>query len=295
MEANDQLSHAVNIDTLQKLQDSFSRISGMWVLCTTPEGRPITTPGGSADAWKDELAIKALCKRCAAADQALHEAETGLTVIPVRLDTVTIANWVMQPPDGRQPAAATRAQFVAHLEALSEIIAQSVKRAQYIGRAARQEEPDAINTIENLKRELQTAKRLDRVLSVVMLRIDGLAYANSAYGYQFGDELRTSTAACIRANVRNDDKIDNLHGNIVVILPGCNRTLAEKRIRQSKESLGKRLESGNNEHFLFAYGIVENTEIPFEDSDAYIKNLFTIARRRMEENQRQTEMQYAGM
>jgi diguanylate cyclase (GGDEF)-like protein len=88
---------------------------------------------------------------------------------------------------------------------------------------------------EELAREVATASRHDRSLSVVMLDLDHFKVYNDTHGHQAGDQLLKSAAAAWLTQVRRTDRIARYGGEeFVVILPDCdldNAKLAGNRLR----------------------------------------------------------------
>jgi diguanylate cyclase len=75
---------------------------------------------------------------------------------------------------------------------------------------------------EELARELATAHRHGRPLSVVMLDLDHFKRYNDTHGHQTGDRLLSSAAAAWVAQLRSTDLIARYGGEeFIVILPDC--------------------------------------------------------------------------
>ncbi|HEY5260745.1 MAG TPA: GGDEF domain-containing protein [Solirubrobacteraceae bacterium] len=90
---------------------------------------------------------------------------------------------------------------------------------------------------EELDRELATAHRDGRPLSVVMLDLDHFKSYNDTWGHQAGDRLLKGAAAAWIDELRDTDLIARYGGEeFIVILPSCgirDATLTADRLREA--------------------------------------------------------------
>lgn len=93
----------------------------------------------------------------------------------------------------------------------------------------------------------------------------------------------------MRAVVRTDDIVVRLQDDsFMLALPGCAKQLAEQRIWQGKERLERLRLSGGAEGIGFYFGLVENSELPYDkNAQRYARGMLQLAQQRLRENSRQ--------
>ncbi|MFH1562316.1 MAG: sensor domain-containing diguanylate cyclase [Nitrospirota bacterium] len=92
---------------------------------------------------------------------------------------------------------------------------------------------------ETLTKELQRCKRLNQILSLLMIDIDHFKEFNDTYGHQEGDNLLQRLAMLLNFQIRQTDTIARYGGEeFVIIVPGTpneNAFLLGERIRKEVE------------------------------------------------------------
>ncbi len=297
-----QLADIVDTDSLQRLQDSFSAVTGYDACIFASEGVPVTEESGGDILSRMDI-CQELCEKGRIYGAPAYDQKSGLTAVPIIIDSACLGSWIIRKPNLKSGAADSFGQaeeqtrINEHLKSINAIIEISLRagRAHAGQHSESAEMAGHIKTIQTLQATLRDAEANGAQLAIAVLNINGLAYASSAYGRTFADKLLTNAADSIRTVIRSSDIIGKMHGDMfVVVLPGCNRHLAERRIRRGQEKLIQLKASESSENFSFCFGIVENTELKFIESEEYVLKLLSIAKQRMWENKRDTEMLYAG-
>ncbi|MCO4764464.1 MAG: diguanylate cyclase [Myxococcales bacterium] len=76
--------------------------------------------------------------------------------------------------------------------------------------------------LESLDRELARAKRMETLVSIIVVDIDGLRRVNDAFGNAAGDAALRQTAQRLSTGVRRYDVVGRSDGEeFLVVLPGC--------------------------------------------------------------------------
>lgn len=92
---------------------------------------------------------------------------------------------------------------------------------------------------DQLEKEVQRAKRYDRLFSVIILDIDDFKRYNDTYGHLQGDEVLKEIARLIRANIRRADVAARYGGEeFVVLLPEISKSgaiIVAEKIRTTVE------------------------------------------------------------
>ncbi len=81
---------------------------------------------------------------------------------------------------------------------------------------------------EILDTDIKMAKRYSRPLSLIMLDIDNFKGVNDSYGHQFGDEVLTAVARCIKSTVRESDVVGRYGGEEFIII--CPETVDKEAV-----------------------------------------------------------------
>lgn len=276
---------------LLKMQESLHELTGLEIRLVTREGIPLFQP--DAGEHHNELSYnKKVCTACGTGGPHVLAMPGGgyAAACPIILLEDHLGYWIVA--DKKEIAEKDLAALFSHFNAMQRAAEQLLLNAgEYMHQNGGLE---GEKLTAYLRRRLRQAEKQGLRLAVAVINIDGLAYANSVYGYAFGDRLIENAMDAIRAAVRAEDVIGRLHGDtLVAILPGCDRRMAEKRISRGKDRLGQLKLMGSSETFSFSYGIAENGEIPYQDSDEYVRQILDIAERRMRESRRQAALYYA--
>ena len=140
-------------------------------------------------------------------------------------------------------------------------------------------------SLNRLKTMLQSAAKEGERLSLVVADVDGLKYINDNRGHKAGDKLLCDTVKAIRSCVRSGDVVGRIGSDeFIIIFPGCKKNLASAHMLKARARFSKSVPPSF--HSLvpsFGYGVVENTELPFEESDAYVDELLYLADQRMQD------------
>ncbi|MDL2327405.1 EAL domain-containing protein [Ruminococcaceae bacterium OttesenSCG-928-A11] len=131
-------------------------------------------------------------------------------------------------------------------------------------------------------------------MSVVFIDIDKLKYANDTFGHSFGDELIKGTVQAVRERVRSSDVMGRYGGDeFIVLLERCPAEQAAQRIEMARSKVRQAHHERGHVDFGFSYGVVENTELPYEDSDRLLNAIINLADDRMRDHKK-TERAKAG-
>ena len=111
-----------------------------------------------------------------------------------------------------------------------------------------------------LEEELHRASRYARPLSIIMIDIDLFKLVNDQMGHQIGDEVLSTTAALIKANLRRVDIACRLGGDeFAIIMPeteGENAMVVAERLRQAYKTILKHYR-GENLPLTISTGVAE--------------------------------------
>jgi diguanylate cyclase (GGDEF)-like protein len=93
---------------------------------------------------------------------------------------------------------------------------------------------------ENLRAEIERAKRYSRVLSLIMFDIDHFKRFNDSYGHQTGDEVLVMVARTAKAVIRSTDRAFRYGGEeFCIVLPETNAEnslICAERLRRKIEA-----------------------------------------------------------
>jgi diguanylate cyclase (GGDEF)-like protein len=91
---------------------------------------------------------------------------------------------------------------------------------------------------DRLNREMETARGLDRPLSVLVLDIDGMRSINGEHGHATGDELLNIFGQCLLAQTRASDVPARIGGDkFAVILPDTTESQAAVMVTRLHQAL----------------------------------------------------------
>lgn len=291
------LSDMMPPSVLQQLQDSFAAISGYATLIVSPEGNPYTIPCGNCKPEMELLRSAVVQAGSSSAPAYARQCEKHYYAIPIQMGGAYLGSWLICCE--QELAEQELTHISCHLSAINKVMECRQQPESLPGQASlrRREEEGERALLNKLIQALERSRAQAHAFSVAVVNIDGLAYANSAYGNDFGDMLLSNTASSIRTVIRADDIIGRLQGDsFVVALPGCDKKMAEQRIWQGREKLGQLKLIGSTESFSFTFGLAENTELPDEGAEEkYIRGLLALAEQRMRENKRSMMMRFAGV
>jgi len=108
---------------------------------------------------------------------------------------------------------------------------------------------DALTSLRNrgtvlsdFERELARARRQHGVVSILMCDIDHFKQINDNYGHPVGDEVLQQVSSPLLNWVRSYDSVGRYGGEeFVLILPGCDGLLAQRRAEDIRKATSERL------------------------------------------------------
>jgi two-component system cell cycle response regulator len=92
--------------------------------------------------------------------------------------------------------------------------------------------------LSDLDRELVRARRDGGMIAILICDLDRFKQVNDVYGHLVGDEVLVQAASRLSGSVRSCDVVARYGGEeFLVLLTGCDATLAHKRAEQIRESI----------------------------------------------------------
>lgn len=134
------------------------------------------------------------------------------------------------------------------LEGLNKQLVDSGKELEYMSLY------DSITALPNrslfydrLARDMSLAENNDSQISILLIDIDDFKDVNEALGHDRGDELLSKIARRFEVEITDHETLARLGGDeFIVVLPGCNQSLANKRAVQLINSLNKEFNIKHN-------------------------------------------------
>lgn len=125
-------------------------------------------------------------------------------------------------------------QALDTVEALADLIGAALQREEMESRLREQAQSDSLTGLPNrhalpevLERAMNRARRLERMLSVIVIDLDGFKGVNDRLGHRFGDLLLKSCAARLREIVRRGDTVVRMGGDEFLVLSEGIRRVTE--------------------------------------------------------------------
>jgi diguanylate cyclase (GGDEF)-like protein len=148
-------------------------------------------------------------------------------------------------------------------------LARAITNAQRFARARRQARIDSLTGLHNmrgiretLQRELHRAQRLQNVVCILLLDLDGLKRINDVHGHAVGDRVLTQAAERITSALRQMDCAARRGGDeFLAVLPGTTLAGAQRVAQRILETLRHEpVRAGGKVHPLSAsIGLAQNT------------------------------------
>ncbi len=126
------------------------------------------------------------------------------------------------------------------LSTVSNILSMSLKNAQAYHKLKEMAVKDGLTGILNRKgfkgfiqKELQSAKRYHRPLSLIMIDVDDFKKINDSLGHQAGDVILRELAECLTGSIRQADIVSRFGGDeFVILLPNTGIKQAEMLLKR---------------------------------------------------------------
>jgi len=146
--------------------------------------------------------------------------------------------------------------------------------------------------IETVTHLLKFSNTNNTAMTLAFIDIDGLKKENDTKGHAAGDILISSVVKVLRSSIREDDIIGRYGGDeFLIAFCRCTKEYAKMRMQEALIKLNNPTKEGAGQcSFSFSYGLVENTEIPYNSSDDYVNQLIDIADQRMFKQKRQKKL-----
>lgn len=109
----------------------------------------------------------------------------------------------------------------------------------------------------------------DEAFSLVYLDLDHLKQINDGEGHQAGDEYLAGFSRALGARLRGGDLLARLGGDeFMILMPGCSREMAERRMADIRRSL---LDTDIPGRFHFSFGVAGRESGGIGDADALLQ------------------------
>lgn len=133
-----------------------------------------------------------------------------------------------------------------------------------------------------LQKELKSALRTKKPLSICFIDIDGLKSVNDTYGHDEGDYLIKAVSRIIRSTIRDVDEVSRMGGDeFLIIFPDCPLNNAQEVMGRIQEIMKRDHESSKKPYRCsFSFGIVEARK----DGEVTIDELIKQADQKMYEH-----------
>lgn len=276
------LTDIFTVEALQRLQDSLAAITGQGVVAVSCEGAPYTKPSGQCP--QKPRVRRELCEEAGADGRYAFAAveEWAAYAMPAYLNDALLGCWVFYGRESMQERELEK--LAAHIGALNGLMEQMFEWEDESEEGARQEaqnKKDEKDMLRSLQTLLQDAHKRRGYITIAMVQVE----AESAYGRIRRERLFSRMEEAMRAVVRTDDIVARMQGDaFMVALPGCAKQLAEQRIWQGKERLERMRLTGGAERTSFHFGLVENSELPYDKNpQRYARGFLQLAEQRMRE------------
>jgi diguanylate cyclase (GGDEF)-like protein len=213
-----------------------------------------------AEAARQDLELQSSAVAEANVDALLAMEESEAAIEDLRLEQVEIARKKVELEQEAAALASANVEAAMMLEEREEQISKLVSQTQLIEKSRRElEEKAFVDDLtglfnhryfrENIRYEVERARRYNRELSVVFLDVDFFKKVNDTYGHPSGDVVLKKVASIIGESIRSADIMVRMDANpfaaryggeeFVAILPETTvegaRVLAE-RIREAVEA-----------------------------------------------------------
>ncbi len=132
--------------------------------------------------------------------------------------------------------------------------------------------------IATLQSCLKKSHADEKPLAVCFVDIDNLKRMNDTYGHIQGDLMIRAVVKSFKKNFRKGDMIGRYGGDeFVIILPECTKEGAHEKMTKIR----KQLKGPVPMKYSFSFGIAENTELSYQNSEHYAEKLIELADERM--------------
>lgn len=278
------------VEALQKLQDSLAGMTGHGVTIVSCEGAPYTASSGQCPPKPG--VPRQLCEQ-AGADGMYAVAPLGAWeayAMPVWLNDTLLGCWVLYSRESMD--AQELEKISTHIMALNAMMEQMFEwedDSQGDARQEAQNKKDEKDMLRSLQTLLQDAHKRRGYISVAVLQVGEAEGMLPVPGRTRRERQLSRVEEAMRAVVRTDDIVVRLQDDsFMLALPGCAKQLAEQRIWQGKERLERLRLSGGAEGIGFYFGLVENSELPYDkNAQRYARGMLQLAQQRLRENSRQ--------
>jgi diguanylate cyclase (GGDEF)-like protein len=103
---------------------------------------------------------------------------------------------------------------------------------------------------EKLEEEIETAKRTNTPLTILLFDVDDFKQVNDLYGHQIGDRLLMELSATVTKFLRKNDLAVRYGGEeFLIMLPGLSITEAQQRAEQIRKAV-QRIRISNKGHLI---------------------------------------------
>lgn len=182
---------------------------------------------------------------CRAVRAAQGEHYTFILLLSARSDKDEIVEGLEAGADDYLTKPFHDAELQWRLRAGARIVELETKLTAALEQQRKQASHDALTGLRNrrsilecLQENLDRSAREGAPIGVVIADVDHFKSINDAYGHGVGDQVLTEVAARLQRGVRNYDALGRYGGEeFVVILPGCDEELAQRRGEELRRSI----------------------------------------------------------